>query len=59
MASGKEVHLRIEHQVFIGLPVGDLVGIHIETTTFKVLPGNGGFLEIVGEKAETIPRDIS
>jgi hypothetical protein len=28
MASGKEVHLRIEHQVFIGLPVGDLVGIN-------------------------------
>lgn len=54
-----EVHLRIEHQLFTGLPDGVLMGIRIDTTPLKDLAEDTEVWKTVREKLETMPDDVA
>lgn len=54
-----EVHLRIEHQFFTGLPDGVLMGIRIETTPLKELAKDTEVWKTVKVKLETMPEDVA
>jgi len=54
-----EVHLRIEHQLFTGLPDGVLMGIRIETTPLKDLAQDAVVWKTTAEKLRTMPDDVA
>ncbi len=54
-----EVHLRIEHQLFTGLPDGVLMGIRIETTPLKDLAQEAEVWKTTAEKLRTMPDDVA
>lgn len=54
-----EVFLRMEHQLFTGLPDGVLMGIRIETCPLKDLAENAEVWGTVREKIRTMPDDVA
>lgn len=54
-----EVHLRIEHQLFTGLPDGVLMGIRIETAPLKDLAQDAVVWKTTAEKLRTMPDDVA
>lgn len=54
-----EVFLRIEHQLFTGLPTGVLMGIRIETFPLKDLADDPAVWKMAYEKIQTMPEDVA
>jgi len=54
-----ELFLRIEHQLFTGIPGGVLMGIRIETCPLKELAADADVWRLVAEKIRTMPEDVA
>jgi len=54
-----EVFLRIEHQLFTGLPSGVLMGIRIKTYPLKDLASDPAVWRMAYEKIRTMPEDVA
>lgn len=54
-----ELHLRIEHQLFTGIPGGVLMGIRIETCPLAELAADPAALRAVAEKVRSMPEDVA
>ena len=54
-----EVFLRIEHQLFTGIPGGVLMGIRIETFPLRELAADPGAWRLAAEKIGTMPEDVA
>ncbi len=54
-----EVFLRIEHQIFTGLPDGVLMGVRIETFPLKDLATDPDVWRMAYEKLQTMPEDVA
>lgn len=54
-----EVFLRVEHQIFTGLPGGAMMGLRIRTCPLAHLAADPGVWEMMTEKIETMPDDVA
>jgi hypothetical protein len=54
-----EVFLRIEHQIFTGLPGGVMMGLRIRTCPLADLAADPEVWETMAEKIETMPDDVA
>lgn len=54
-----EVFLRIEHQLFTGIPGGVLMGIRIKTFPLREMAADPEVWRITAEKLRTMPADVA
>ena len=54
-----ELHFRVEHQLFTGIPGGVLMGIRIEVCPLKDLAADPVVWRNVAEKIRTMPEDVA
>ena len=55
----EEVHLRVEHQIFTGLPGGVMMGIRIRTCPLLDLSEDPEVWAMLAEKLRTMPDDVA
>jgi len=54
-----ELHFRVEHQLFTGIPGGVLMGIRINVCPLKELAADPNTWRNVAEKIRTMPEDVA
>jgi len=55
----EELFLRVEHQLFTGIPGGVLMGIRIEVCPLKDLAADAEVWRFTAEKIRTMPEDVA